>query len=117
MESWPGHALLYDALLYDDVHQFVGYDNHLDHLLSGEERLRARILQSCALEIILGRSKRRENPAAYLSIYLEHDFGGIFLGEFFVVNGPRLAEHGAGAAELFPQLLGDVGREGAEQQH
>src|SRR5579863_4541117 len=97
MESRLAHVLL-----YDDVDQFILHDDHLHHLLAGEERLGAGIVYSGTLEIFFWRSKRREDAAAHLSIHLEHDSGAVFLGELFIVSAPRLAEHRARAAELLP---------------
>ena len=60
--------------------------------------------RASALQLLLRGSERHENAPADLSVHLENDFGGVFLGQLFVVDGPRLPEHRAGAARAAPTV-------------
>ena len=64
-----------------------------------------------ALEGLARRSKCDIDTATHFAVDLNHDFGFLFTREFGIIGGPGVTEHRTCAAQLFPELLGQIGRE------
>ena len=61
--------------------------------LPSMERLHFRIGQRQPLQLLLRRAERHRQASAHFAVDLQHDVGGVFFRQGFIISRPRLPEH------------------------
>src|SRR5215472_11153785 len=109
--DWVPRTGVRAMLLDDKVHGLSGDDDDLCDRLASDAGLDLLVGECGGLDDVVCRAGGDADDIDELAVDLHRDLEFVFFREGGIALGPGGAEDSAFAAELFPQLCRDVGRE------